>query len=463
MESNRSTSASEAPLTPAGAPKHAAAPRRSRAIRFGIWIGLLATLLAVTIVFGILPRLQAQAELKKETAGLNVPTVSVLQPKRGNPVQELVLPGNMQPFMDTPIYARTSGYLKRWTVDIGARVKAGQLLAEIDTPEVDDQLQQARSDLQTAEANYRLAQKTAARWQELIKDNAVSKQEVDQAQGDLEAKKSALDSARHNLERLGKLQAFKQIYAPFEGVITARNTEVGALIGAGGLPGKELFHLAATKKLRVYINVPQAYSRDAVPGVEAEVTLDEFPGRSFKGVLARNTQSIDAASRTLLAEVAVDNPTGELLPGSYGQVHLKLRSSNAALLVPVNTLIFRSEGIQVAVVGSDQRVSLKKIALGRDFGTEVEVVSGLEPGDAVIVNPSDSLSAGTQVRVVNERRGRSPDRYPSSHPLTTKERSGAACFGRTRRLRTFVGSGCMRHPLYFMRASRLPARNLTLL
>jgi RND family efflux transporter MFP subunit len=388
----------------------ASAPRRSLAIRLGIWIGLLAALITVTIAFGIVPRMQAQAVLKKETAGLNVPTVSVLQPKRGNPVQELILPGNMQPFMDAPIYARTSGYLKRWTADIGARVKAGQLLAEIDTPEVEEQLHQARSDLQTAEANYRLAQKTAARWLDLIKDNAVSKQEVDQAQGDLEAKKSALESARFNVSRLEKLQAFTKIYAPFDGVITARNTDIGALIGAGGTPGKELFHLADTKKLRVYINVPQAHSRDAIPGVEADVTLDEFPGRRFKGVLARNTQSIDSASRTLLAEVAVDNPTGELLPGSYGQVHLKLRSSNATLLVPVNTLIFRSEGIQVAVVGPDQRVVLKKISIGRDFGTEVEVVAGLEPTDAVIVNPSDSITAGSQVRVVKESAGREKEK-----------------------------------------------------
>jgi RND family efflux transporter MFP subunit len=380
--------------------------RRSRVVPLAIGIGLVALVVAATILFGILPRLSAQAALKKETAGLNVPTVSVMQPKSGNPTQELVLPGNMQPFMDAPIYARTSGYLKRWTVDIGARVKAGQLLAEIDTPEVEEQLHQARSDLQTAEANYRLAQKTAARWLDLIKDNAVSKQEVDQAQGDLEAKKSALESARFNVSRLEKLQAFTKIYAPFDGVITARNTDVGALIGAGGTPGRELFHLADTKKLRVYINVPQAHSRDAVPGVEADVTLDEFPGRRFKGVLARNTQSIDSASRTLLAEVAVDNPTGELLPGSYGQVHLKLRSSNATLLVPVNTLIFRSEGIQVAVVGPDQRVVLKKISIGRDFGTEVEVVSGLEPTDAVIVNPSDSITAGSQVRVVKESAGK---------------------------------------------------------
>jgi RND family efflux transporter MFP subunit len=289
-------------------------------------------------------------------------------------------------------------------------VKAGQLLAEIDTPEVDDQLHQARADLNTAEANYRLAEKTAARWQALLKTDSVSKQEADQTQGDMEAKKAALESARFNVARLEKLQAFKKIFAPFDGVITARNTDLGALIdaGSGGGPGKELFHLASTTKLRVYVNVPQVYSRDAVPGMEADVTLTEFPGRTFKGSLVRTTQAIDAASRTMLAEVGVDNPTGELLPGAYAQVHLKLRTSNTAVVVPVNTLIFRSEGVQVAVVQPDQRVALKRIVVGRDFGTEVEVVSGLDKGEAVILNPSDSIAAGTQVRIVKEATERKP-------------------------------------------------------
>ena len=375
-----------------------------------IAVGIIIVAFAAALVWGILPRLEATAALKKETQTLNVPTVSVVKPKTGDASRELVLPGNMQPFVDTPIYARTNGYLKRWTADIGAHVKAGQLLAEIDTPEVDDQLHQARADLATAEANHRLAEKTAARWQALLKTDSVSKQEADQTQGDMEAKKATLDSARFNVARLEKMQAFKQIFAPFDGVITARNTDVGALIdaGSGGGPGKELFHVASTKKLRVYINVPQFYSRDAVPGVEAELTLTEFPGRSFKGSLVRTSQSIDAASRTMLAEIAVDNPTGELLPGAYAQVHLKLRTSNTALVVPVNTLIFRSEGVQVAVVQSDQRVALKKIVLGRDFGTEVEVVSGLEQGEAVILNPADSLTSGTQVRVVKEVADKKP-------------------------------------------------------
>ena len=366
-----------------------------------IAIAIIAAAFVAALVWGVLPRLEATAALKKETRALNIPTVSVIKPKAGNPARELVLPGNMQAFVDTPIYARTNGYLKHWTADIGAHVKTGQLLAEIDTPEVDDQLHQARADLATAEANYRLADKTAARWQALLKTDSVSRQEADQTQGEMEAKKAALESARFNVSRLEKMQSFKRIYAPYDGVITARNTDVGALIDAGsGGPGKELFHIASTKKLRVYINVPQSYSRDAVPGVEAELTLAEFPGRSFKGSLARTTQAIDAASRTMLAEVSVDNPTGELLPGAYAQVHLKLQGSTPVLVVPVNTLIFRSEGAQLAIVQPDQRVALKKITLGRDFGTEVEVMSGLEPDDAVILNPPDSLVAGTQVRVV---------------------------------------------------------------
>jgi RND family efflux transporter MFP subunit len=386
-------------------------PRHAKGVRSGwIAVGIIVAVFVAALVWGILPRLEATAALKKETRALNVPTVSVIKPKPGNPSRELVLPGNMQAFVDTPIYARTNGYLKHWTADIGAHVKTGQLLAEIDTPEVDDQLHQARADLATADANYRLAEKTAARWQALLKTDSVSRQEADQTQGDMEAKKAALESARFNVSRLEKLQAFKRIYAPYDGVITARNTDVGALIdaGSGGGPGKELFHIASTKKLRVYINVPQSYSRDAVPGVDAELTLAEFPGRSFKGSLVRTTQAIDAASRTMLAEVSVDNPTGELLPGAYAQVHLKLQGSNPVLVVPVNTLIFRSEGVQVAVVQPDQRVALKKLALGRDFGTEVEVMSGLEPDDAVILNPPDSLGAGTQVRVVKPADGNKP-------------------------------------------------------
>ena len=374
---------------------------RPRIRKRWIAIAIIVAIFASALVWGILPRLEATAALKKETQALNIPTVSVIQPKPGDAVQELVLPGNVQAFMDTPIYARTNGYLKRWYADIGAHVRAGQLLAEIDTPEVDDQLQQARADLASAKANYDLAQTTADRWLGLRKSNSVSKQETDEKLGDMQAKKAALDAAKFNVARLEKLQAFKQIYAPFGGVVTVRNTDVGALIDAGsGGPAKELFHIAATDRMRVYVNVPQIYSRDAAPGVTAELTLQEFPDKRFNGTLVRNSRSIDAASRTLLTEIDVDNPTGELLPGAYAQVHLKLKSTNRALIVPVNTLLFRPEGVEVAVVQQDQRVGLIKVVLGRDFGTEIEVISGLNGGESVILNPADSLAAGTQVRVV---------------------------------------------------------------
>jgi len=369
-----------------------------------IAVGIIVAAFAAALVWGILPRIAANAALKKETQALNIPTVAVIRPKPSDAPQELVLPGNVQAFLDTPIYARTNGYLKRWHADIGAHVKAGELLAEIDTPEVDDQLQQARADLATAKANYNLAETTAERWIGLLKKNSVSKQETDEKLGDMNAKKAALDAARFNVARLEKLQSFKQIYAPFSGVITARNIDVGALIdaGAAGGPGKELFHLASTDKMRVYINVPQAYSREAAPGLPAELTLTEYPDKRFKGVLVRNSRAIDAASRTLLTEVDVDNPTGELLPGAYAQVHLKLKSAEPAIVVPVNTLLFRSEGTQVAIVTAEQRVELVKVALGRDFGTQVEIVSGLKGNEMVVLNPADSLGAGTQVRVVKE-------------------------------------------------------------
>jgi RND family efflux transporter MFP subunit len=368
-----------------------------------IVIILAVVVCGAVLLFGIMPRLEARDALKKETQDLNVPTVSVTKPKSRDGAQELVLPGNIQAFMDAPIYARTTGYLKRWYADIGTHVKAGQLLAEIDTPEIDDQLQQARADLATATANYQLSEKTAVRWQQLLTSDSVAKQEADEKMGDRDAKKAALDGARFNVSRLEKMQAFKKIYAPFAGVVTTRNTDVGALIDAGSNgTGKELFHIAAIDKLRVFVNVPQAYSRDAVPGTPAELTLGELPDRRFSGKVVRNSQSIDAATRTMLTEVAVDNPNGELLPGAYAQVHIKPQSSRPAVIVPINTLLFRPDGTQLATVTNDQKVVLKKVVIGRDFGTEVEIVSGLDPNALVIVNPSDSLTAGTEVRVIKE-------------------------------------------------------------
>ena len=386
---------------------------KRRFSRRWLMLGLALILAAATYIFGIQPRLVARTDLKKETASINVMSVSVTKPKTSGASQELVLPGNLQAFSDTPIYARTNGYLKRWHADIGKRVKAGELLAEIDAPELDDQLQQAKADHATAEANYLFAQSTAARWEALLKTDSVSKQEADEKRHDVAARKATLEAARYNVLRLEKLQSFKRLYAPFDGVITARNVDVGTLIDAGIGPAKEMFHIASTKRLRVFVNVPQAYARDVGPGMAADLTLAEFPGQRFKGTFSRSAQSIDEASRTLLSEVDVENAAGELLPGSYAQVHLKLSGEHAALIVPVNTLLFRPEGVMVAVLQADRAV-LTPIKIGRDFGSEVEVASGLNATDSLILNPSDSLVSGTQVRVVQEPAKTEPAAKPEA-------------------------------------------------
>ncbi|MBZ5501539.1 MAG: efflux RND transporter periplasmic adaptor subunit [Acidobacteriia bacterium] len=374
--------------------------------RQGVLAGVVVLGVAATLVVaGIVPRLKAKAALLKETRDLAIPTVSVIHPKLGALQTEIVLPGNIQAFSNSPIYARTNGYLKKWYVDIGARVKAGQLLAEIETPEVDQQLDQARADLKTAQANYRLAGITAERYQGLLKSDSVSKQDVDNASGDLDARKAMVASAESNVKRLEQLQSFEKIYAPFDGVITARNTDIGHLIdsGAAGGAATELFHMAAIHKLRVYVNVPQQYSQFARPGLTADVTLLEFPGRRFKGTLVRTANSIDVATRTLLTEVDVDNARGELLPGAYAEVRLQAPAGIPALILPVSTLIFRSEGLQVGTVQKGNRAALNSITVGRDLGTEVEVLSGLTPDAVVIVNPPDSLISGETVRVATDQ------------------------------------------------------------
>lgn len=373
-----------------------------RPAKHGVLVAFVALLVvAVAVAAGVVPRWRARAALRSETHDLAIPSVSVIHPKLGAPQTEIVLPGNIQAFTDSPIYARTNGYLKNWYADIGTRVKKGQLLADIETPEVDQQLDQARADLNTAQANYRLSQITSSRYQDLLKTDSVSKQDVDNANGDFEAKRAMVASALSNEKRLEQLQSFEKIYAPFDGVITARNTDVGHLInsGAGG-PATELFHIAALGKLRVYINVPQQDSISARPGLIADLTFQQFPGRKFKGTLVRTADSIDPASRTLLVEVDVDNPTGELLPGSYVEVHLQVPSGSPAFILPVSTLIFRARGLQVATVDANNRAALKDITLGRDLGNEVEIVSGISAADSIIATPPDSLVTGETVRVV---------------------------------------------------------------
>jgi RND family efflux transporter MFP subunit len=367
---------------------------------------VFAAVIGAVVYTGILSRTASAASLARQTSEDAVLAVSVVHPKTGSAEEEVVLPGNIQAFTDSPIYARTNGYLKKWYVDIGTHVKAGDLLAEIDAPELDHQLQQAKADLETAQANLKLAQSTADRWQFLLKTQSVSRQETDEKVGDLNAKKAMVDASASAVHRLEDLQSYEKVTAPFDGVITARNTDVGALIDAGANSlGKELFHLAATGRLRVFVNVPEAYDRAAEPGAHATLQLTEFPTRHFSGTLVRNANAIDTASRTLLVEVDVDNPTGELLPGAYVLVHLKLPGkTNHGLTIPVNTMLFRSEGLQVAVV-RDGRAQLVPIVMGRDFGSEAEVVSGLTPNDRVIANPADSLISGEPVRVADTQGG----------------------------------------------------------
>jgi len=353
---------------------------------------------------GINSRVSAEKALVVETKESALLTVAVTHPKIANESDELVLPGNTQPLMDAPVYARTSGYLRKWYADIGTKVHAGDLLAEIETPETDQQLQQAKSDLDTAETNYKLSQTTASRYTNLLGKGAVARQDADNAVADMNSKKSIVQSAGANVKRLEDLQGYEKIYAPFDGVITARNTDIGALINAGASgSGNGLFHISATNRLRVYVNVPEEYERAAANGSTATLTLAEFPGRTFSGTIVRNSNSIDPASRTLLVEVDVNNEKGELLPGAYVSVHLNLAGSGtSAMTVPINTVLFRSEGLRAAVV-RDGKALLVPVQVGRDFGDSLEIVAGLRPNEDMIVNPPDSLVSGTPVRIADNK------------------------------------------------------------
>ena len=353
----------------------------------------------LVIFWGIRSRVEADTQLQISTNQAAIPNVDVIHPRDGAPNQEIVLPGTMQAFTDTPIYARTNGYLKKWYFDIGARVSKGQLLAEIDTPEVDQQLQQARADYATAQANLQLAQTTADRWLFLVKSGSVSKQETDQAVSNLAAMRAAAEASAANVRRLEELQSFEKIYAPFDGVITARNTDFGDLIDAGASSQpRQLFHIASISRLRVYVPVPEVYAPAARPGALALLTLDEYPGETFHGTLVRTSNSIDTTSRTLLTEVDVDNPAGKLLPGSYVFVHLQLPVKARSVTIPSSTLLFRREGLEVGVVRNG-KTDLVPVKIRRDYGSTVEIVSGLRLSDAVILDPADSLVSGTPVEV----------------------------------------------------------------
>ena len=370
---------------------------------------MLATLaLGFFIYTGIRSRLTAASRLKQTTEQAAVSDVAVVHPKENPPTEEIVLPGGTQAYINSPIYARTNGYLINWFHDIGARVKQGDLLAIIDTPELDKQLEQGKADLQTAKANLALARITADRWENLIKTRSVSQQSTDQAVQNLSALEATVASFAANVRRLEDLVSFEKVYAPFDGIVTVRNTDIGWLIDAGANPASsQLFQMAQINILRVFVAVPQVYASAARLGATATITLDEFPGQTFHGSVARTSNAIDLASRTLNTEVDVSNPTGQLLPGAYVQVHLKLPYRTKAVTIPSNTLLFRSEGLRVGVVRNNT-AQLLPITIGRDYGATVEVVSGLTAADEVIVNPSDSLISGVPVRIAAPPKGSSP-------------------------------------------------------
>jgi RND family efflux transporter MFP subunit len=369
-----------------------------------LWlVGLPVLLVCAAIVARIAGRAHAEAVLARETSEAAVQSVNIIHPQTGAPNQEIALPGYTQAFIDTPVYARTSGYLKTWRFDIGTHVKKGDLLAEIETPEVDQQLRQARADLSTAQANLSLAVITATRNENLLKTRSVSMQDRDNAAGALAADKAIVQSNEGNVARLEQLQSYEKVLAPFDGIITARDTDIGALIDAGAnSPSKELFHLAAIDRLRIYVSVPERYARAAQPGATANITLDEFPGETFQGTLVRNANAIDLASRTLLLEVDVENPAGRLLPGAYTFVHLTLPTATQSVTLPSNALLFRQEGLQAAVVRNGH-AQLVAVTIGRDYGEKVEILSGLQTSDAVIADPSDSLISGTAVHIAESK------------------------------------------------------------
>ena len=372
---------------------------------------VVLTILVAIAAFGILHRVHASNELTKYTDTISAPPVSVQLPVMQQSANEIVLPGNIQAYALAPIYARTTGYVKAWYHDIGSHVNKGDLLAIIETPELDQELAQAKADLATAQSNATIAKTTSERYKDLISQNAVSQQDTDSAASQLEARIAEVNSATANVHRLEELQSFERIEAPFDGVITARNIDVGQLITSTGSTvtagsgvvssSKEIFDISAVRTLRVYVNVPQVYSPDAKNGVIATLTLPQYPGRKFEGKLVRSSDAVDPTTRTLLAEVDVDNRDGQLLPGSYTEVHLHTVTPAPALIVPVSALILETDGLRVATVDAQNNAHLIPVTSGRDLGATVEILSGLVANQRVITNPPDSLIEGEKVRVVD--------------------------------------------------------------
>lgn len=383
--------------------KAPALPDTTRKIGPGPWIGglVVALVLIACILTGIRSRVHAEEELSSAAKQNSILSIAVTNPSQRTQPLDITLPADTQAYIDTPIYARTSGYLLHWYADIGAHVHKGEVLAEIQAPELDQQVDQARSDLATARANFNIAQITAERWEKLLAKDAVSRQAADQAMSDLSASRSSVAAAQANLGRLKQLQSYEKVYAPFSGVITARNVDIGSLIQAGdsNSPQAQLFHMAATDKLRLFVPVPEVYVNDIHNGDRVEITSDADPNEKFYGTIVRNSDSIDLSTRTLNVEVDVNNENHKLLPGQYAFVHLNIPPSSASLTLPSNTLLFRAEGLQVGVV-KDGRVQLVPIVIGHDYGAKVEVTAGLTPQDQVILNPPDSLAQGERVQVV---------------------------------------------------------------
>jgi RND family efflux transporter MFP subunit len=398
-----------------------------------VFVIMIAVVIMLVIagLFTLLERRSQYQALAKETETLAIPTVSVVHPEAEAAQEDLVLPGSLQAYVESPIYARTNGYLKKWYRDIGSRVSQGDLLADIDTPEVDQQLSQARADLSTAKANAHLSAITSTRYGDLLKTDGVSKQEVDNAAGDFEAKKAIVQSAEANVRRLEELESFKHIYAPFSGVITRRNVDTGTLINAGnGGTSEQLFFLAQTDPIRVYVTAPETYAPSIRAGLGAYLELTQFPAQRFQGRVVRTSEAIDPATRTLLTEVDVPNKNAQLLPGGYAQVHLEVKVRGSHLQVPVNALLFRAEGMRAVVVDANRKTHLRPLTVGRDFGTTLEVLDGLDAGEWIVLNPPDSLDEGQEVRIkeVVQNSAPGPDQpaAPEQHTSVNPPTNGAS-------------------------------------
>ena len=379
-------------------PRSPPAPISDARLRQFAWIAV--AIAVVLAVWGIVSRVSARYALSRQIAIAAATTVVTVKPTVASGSEALVLPGSVQANYEAPIYARTNGYLRAWYTDIGTPVKKGQLLAEIDTPEIDQQLGQAQADLAVAEANYQLANTTDLRWQGLLATESVSKQDAEQRAGDAAAKKAAVQSAAANVARLRDMESFKRVLAPFDGVVTQRNTDIGALINAGQSPGSPLFRVADSHRLRIYVSVPQPYASSIRAGMSADLMFAEHPGRRYPATVAFTAEALDPVSRTLQVELQIENPRHELFPGAYGEVHFNLAAAASTLRLPANALLFRAEGLLVAAVGGDYRVHLKPIIEGRDFGSSIEVVHGIDAADDIVVNPPDSIADGALVRVV---------------------------------------------------------------